>query len=238
MKLSRLTISATRLCGVPVSVLSADIGMQRSALSRALSSGEIPDKYAPLLSLAVSLEASGDKWSDRMVGHWYLSPRTKRGVSPRLADLATAVDAINRLSAIRITVQPRIVTWHDARKNAVAEAKGDETSSTVYIIRGDGKLRRLLYITPAVHTEAEALLSEKASNFKQLTLERHTTAILETLAATNAPVDLDKWVSKIRAGTRRPPRSDEPIHALREVAKFSRLPLGEVCERLGLVEDS
>lgn len=235
MKLSALVISATRLCGVPVTELSNEVGIHRSALSRALVGADLPPKYFPALCAAVGLDQAGEGWDTSYVGRWYITPRPKRGVAASAQDLVLAITALNSAKVVRITLDRAARSWGDHRHIAIAKAKGEEGASVVYLV-SDNQVRRLLYVSPPARREVESLL-EKTATLERLTLsdddQKGLGDVWSRLSSVHEPAELDALMAQMRGAAGKAPYARDR-EALERVAKLAGLSVPEIRKRLGI----
>lgn len=208
MKLPALVVSAVRLLDVPVGQLSKEIEINRSVLTRALSGADLPEKYFAPLCAAVGLQISGEKWDSNYVARWHIHVPEKKGVSPNVQDLATALVALKTPHTLRVGFVRGAYSWQEHREIAISNAKpvGKEISWCVYIVSG-GAVRRLLYVDASLRKDVENMLAS-AGTLERLivtdSLDRKIGDIWDRFSSSHLPEELDSLVKLVRAGDQIP----------------------------------
>jgi hypothetical protein len=208
--------------------------MQRSALSRALSQADFPDKYFAPLCAAVGLGVEGTTWDASYVSRWYLTPRSKGGISANVQDFATAITALESPTIVQIVLHRSARSWSEHRQNAIAKAKGGDDSSVVYVVSG-GAVRRLLYTAPSVRQDLEAFAG---ASFERVSLSREHQEnlgdIWNRLSLVHQPPALDQLLAEIRGTVKDKVHNGKNIRALRRVAELAGISVHELNKRIGL----
>lgn len=236
MKLPALVISAARLCAEEVSSLSAEIGMNRTALSKALGGGDFPPAYYSGLCAAVGLTPDGEGWEHSYVGRWKIWPGLKRGVPATEHDLIAALSILKKPLAWRLSVESTPMNLEDQRRITIARARGGTDSTVAYAIN-DGAVWRLLYVEHEQRPEIEKLLARRTKYQSIKAIDgpgTNLTDVWSQLSYIYKPADLHKLITVLQKDPKKEVPVDENSEALRRVAAQAGLSVEEVSKRLGL----